>query len=73
MASRERISHLGVIIDAKRRETVVTQERCRKFYGAVNSVVAQLGGVSRNDKSGQNSGYSIVPNISIWKSLMGHR
>ena len=26
------------------------QERCKEFYGAVNSVVAQLGGVSRNDK-----------------------
>ena len=50
MVSRERISHLERIIDAKRQETVVTQERCRKFYGAVNCVVALLGGVCRSDK-----------------------
>ena len=73
MASRERISHLGVIIDAKRRETVVTQERCRKFMKQSTPLWLNLVESVEMTKSGQNSGYSIVPNISIWKSLMGHR
>ena len=39
LSCREMITHLGVVMDASRRETVAVQERRRKFYGAVNSVV----------------------------------
>ena len=51
VASRERIYHLGVILDGKEtRNGSSTQEKCRKFCGAVNSVVARLGGVCGSDK-----------------------
>lgn len=51
VACKEVITHLEVVMDSGRREVVEIQGRPRhhKYYGAVNSVVAQLGGVCKSD------------------------
>ena len=49
LSCQENINHLGVVLDNLRRDQVVVDVSKRKFFGAVNSAVARMGGSCLSD------------------------
>ena len=49
LAYMETMKHLGIVLDMTLRDDSAVKERIKRYYGAVNSVVASLGGTCSND------------------------
>ena len=49
LAYMETMKHLGIVLDMTLRDDSAVKERIKRYYGAVNSVVARLGGTCSND------------------------
>ena len=47
---KSNISHLGVSMDSFLQPRHIVEVRIRKFFGEVNAVLGQIGGVCRSDK-----------------------
>ena len=49
LAYMETMKHLGIVLDTTLRDDSAVKEKIKSYYGAVNSVVARLGGTCSND------------------------